>query len=51
MEENDGITYENFTIIPKQKNSIDKNLLAKSLSTHFAFSSLVADKTIRDALI
>lgn len=48
LGENDGITFENFTIIEKQKNSIDKNLLAKSLSSHFAFSSLAADKELRD---
>lgn len=47
----DSTIQENFTPINKQQNSIDKNLLGKSLSSHFAFSSLVADKAIRDTLI
>lgn len=49
--DDEGEIYENFTLIPKSKNTLDKNLISKSLATHFAFSALVEDKQLKDLLI
>ena len=38
--------YENFTVKTKTKNKLDKELILKSLSGHFIFSSLIEDKSV-----
>ena len=43
--------FENFTIVEKKKSLVDKNLISKSLGSHFIFSNLIKDKVMLELLL
>ena len=44
----DDVIYENFAIADKKKTPFDLQFIAKSLSHHFAFSSLIQNKSMQE---